>query len=415
MGEVYEAEHVRLGSRVAVKFLRASALSEPRAVQRFHREARAAAALRSEHVATVFDCGQLDDGTPYLVMERLFGEDLHSLLSRTGKLPVRRAVKLVHEACVGLSAVHAAGLIHRDLKPANLFVAKQSGGMEVCKILDFGVAKVLTGDATRQGIVVGTLRYMAPEQLEDGTNVGVRTDIYSLGAVLYECLTGAVAHRGETPQTLMFDILNRDVDQASTLRSIPLELDKIVARSLSRNASQRFPSAEEFARELLPFMKPDRDHGAAEAPEDHTLPEVGGSSDGLHPVRVTRQHGAAGLAGALGLGIVLGWVVHGSLADSPAEAARRKGLRPDGAGTAVTATNSPASVASAVPLTSSAAPLYSGHGRNAAPGAPLPVRDATRERVLARRKAPGPAPSATRPVETNTLPERFDSNNPYGN
>src|SRR5262249_19470914 len=162
--------------------------------------------LDSEHVVSVFDCGELDDGTPYLVMERLIGEDLRSLIQREGKLPIARAAQLALDACRGLAVVHGAGLVHRDIKPANLFVARRPGDREICKVLDFGVAKVLASEATHQGAFIGTVRYMAPEQLIDSVSVGPPTDVYAIGAILYECLAGMPPHAGETAQELMFSI-----------------------------------------------------------------------------------------------------------------------------------------------------------------------------------------------------------------
>src|SRR5262245_2380805 len=189
MADVYEAEHVRLGNRVALKVLRTNARADSKGFDRFRHEARRVAALSSEHVVKVFDCGELPNGMPYLVMERLWGEDLRSLLAREGRLPVRRAVKLAIGACRGLSVVHAARLVHRDLKPANLFVVRTAAS-DCCKILDFGVAKALVSDATAGGALLGTVRYMAPEQLEDAASARATADIYAVGAILYECLTG---------------------------------------------------------------------------------------------------------------------------------------------------------------------------------------------------------------------------------
>src|SRR6185503_7681116 len=140
MGEVYEAEHIRLGKRVAVKFMRAEVADDRRAVKRFGREVRALAAVMSENVVDVFDCGEVDGEIPFIVMERLQGEDMRKLLAREGALHARRAVRLALDACAGLSAVHAAGLVHRDLKPANLFLTSSKARGELCKILDFGVA-----------------------------------------------------------------------------------------------------------------------------------------------------------------------------------------------------------------------------------------------------------------------------------
>jgi eukaryotic-like serine/threonine-protein kinase len=251
MGEVYAAEHLRTGRQVALKLLRGHLGGDVRALRRFEREARALAAIHSEHVVSILDCGALESGAPYLVMERLLGEDLRRLLDRSGRLPLRRALHLAIDVCRGLRAVHASGLVHRDLKPANLFLTRRDNGEELCKILDFGVAKVDTSAATHQGTVIGTVRYMAPEQLTDGANVGPRGDIYAVGAILYECVTGVPPHAAETVQELMFNIVNRDVEPATKLVSeLPLELDRIFERALTRDPERRFPSADSLATAL---------------------------------------------------------------------------------------------------------------------------------------------------------------------
>ncbi len=253
MGDVHQAEHLRLGTLVAIKFLRASALGDPRSRDRFRREARRAAAILSEHVVRVFDYGHLDDGTPYLVMERLFGEDLRVLLAREGALPIRRAVNIVLDACRGAGAAHCAGLVHRDLKPANLFVERNREGKEKTKVLDFGVAKALESDATRPGALVGTLRYMAPEQLENAAAATPASDVYALGAILYECLTGVPARSGESLEQMVFDIMQRAVARPSVHRDLPPALESAVLRALARDPNKRFASTEDFMCALAPF------------------------------------------------------------------------------------------------------------------------------------------------------------------
>lgn len=244
---VFEAEHVRLGKVFAVKLLRPELDPNRRTAQRFRREARAMARLNNEHIVSVVDCGELDDGTPYLVMELLEGEDLRSLLNREGSLPARRAVPLIIEACRGLSEVHGAGLVHRDLKPENLFITRRSTGEDWCKVLDFGVAKMEASLATAQGAIVGTLRYMAPEQLAASSSVEPSTDIYALGAILYECLCGEPAHPGNTAQEVMYSVMNRDAPDA-TLRAakIPSALVGAVMQCLSKQKHLRPTGAGEL-------------------------------------------------------------------------------------------------------------------------------------------------------------------------
>jgi serine/threonine protein kinase len=271
MADVYEAEHVRLGNRVAVKFLRSTARSDPKGVERFRQEARRVASLNSDHIVSVFDCGELPNGTPYLVMERLLGEDLKSLLAREGKLPVRLAVELAIAACRGLSVVHSAGLVHRDLKPANLFVVRSSTAIDRCKILDFGVAKALASDATAGGALLGTVRYMAAEQLEDASSARATADIYAVGAILYECLAGMPPHRGETLQELMFDIVHRDPVPLRDVRNVPAELDRVVMKALARDRTRRFSRAGEMAEALVPYGALGHAPRPVEGDDDSTL------------------------------------------------------------------------------------------------------------------------------------------------
>jgi serine/threonine-protein kinase len=257
VGEVWEAEHTRLGKRVAIKFLRPSVLERGRALERFRREARALSAIESEHVVSAFDYGEIDGTTPYLVMERLLGEDLRSLLGRVGRLPIGRAVHIAIDACRGLSAVHAAGFVHRDLKPANLFLVRRSNGEECCKLLDFGVAKLTSCDATLPGTLVGTVRYMAPEQLKTTAPIGPATDLYAVGAVLYQALTGRAPHEADTLEELMFEIMAGPAPDVRRLRSeVPRELSSLIDRALRRDAAQRISSAAEFASALEQFVVP---------------------------------------------------------------------------------------------------------------------------------------------------------------
>jgi serine/threonine protein kinase len=242
---VFEAEHLRLGKSFAVKVLRPELDTSRLTAQRFRREAKAVARLNSEHIVSVVDCGELEDGAPYLVMELLVGEDLRSLLNREGALPARRAVPLIVEACRGLAEVHAARLVHRDLKPENLFITRRSTGEDWCKVLDFGVAKMESSLSTAQGAIIGTLRYMAPEQLEDSTSVGPATDVYALGAILFECLCGQAAHQGETAQEVMYNVMNR-LPGAALLgnANVPSSLVDVVMSCLAREHELRPQNAQ---------------------------------------------------------------------------------------------------------------------------------------------------------------------------
>jgi serine/threonine-protein kinase len=316
MGEVYAAEHVRTGKPVAVKLLRTELGHDDKAVKRFQREARALASVNSEHVVSILDCGTLPDGAPYLVMERLMGQDLRALLGQACQLPLGRALHIVLGACRGLSALHATGLIHRDLKPANLFIIARDDGHELCKILDLGVAKLDTSAATHQGAVIGTIRYMAPEQLTDSSSVGPESDVYALGAVLYECVAGKPPHPGDTIQELMFNILNRDPPPPSrVVADLPVNIDRVVERALARDPSKRFRTARALGIALESLLR-----GTYRPGEDSLHTRADDSSLDLPRARALRQRGRlALLGGALGcaaLGAALAWGV-GRSVDSP--------------------------------------------------------------------------------------------------
>jgi serine/threonine-protein kinase len=245
---IFEAEHLRLGKPFAVKLLRPELNPNRRTAQRFRREARAIARLKSEHIVSVVDCGELNDGTPYLVMELLEGEDLRSVLNRESSLPTRRAVPLIIEACRGLTEVHAAGLVHRDLKPENLFITRRSTGEDWCKVLDFGVAKMDASQSTAEGTIVGTVRYMAPEQLTDSTAVAAATDVYALGAILYECLTGRALIEGSTVQEVMYRIMNAEPAPLKELvPMLPRALAEVIERCLCKSPAGRPSNAAELA------------------------------------------------------------------------------------------------------------------------------------------------------------------------
>jgi serine/threonine protein kinase len=270
-GHVFECEHVRLGRRFAIKLLRSELDAERSAAQRFRREARAMARIHSEHVVGVIDCGELEDRTPYLVMELLRGEDLRSVLNREGRLPSRRAVPLLIQACRGMSAVHAADLVHRDLKPENLFVTKRDTGRDFCKVLDFGVAQMKASLATHPGIILGTVRYMAPEQLSSSATIGPAVDVYALGAILYECLAGRPAHSGQTVQQVMYAIMNEEREQLGQLvPGLPAALGEVVTRALRKDPSSRPHSVDELAAMLQEAMPARRDR--ARSNETTTLP-----------------------------------------------------------------------------------------------------------------------------------------------
>jgi serine/threonine protein kinase len=253
MGAVYRVEHLNLQRHFALKLLRPELTDEPGMLQRFEREARLAASVKSEHVVTIVDAGKSSTGTPYFVME-LGDSDLRRLLRAEGPLTPVRTANLGIDTCRGLAAAHDKGLVHRDLKPENLLLGCGDDGREIAKIADFGVAKALGAHSTQPGSLIGTVRYMAPEQVGLNEPVGPATDIYALGVILYECLTGAVPFEEETTERTLYRIMT---DTPEPLRArcpdLPHGLAAAIDRALERAPAARHASARAFAEALLPF------------------------------------------------------------------------------------------------------------------------------------------------------------------
>jgi eukaryotic-like serine/threonine-protein kinase len=261
MGVVVAARHVELGELFALKFLLPTVRDNEEVARRFAREARTGIRVKNEHVARVFDVGALPDGAPYMVMEHLTGEDLASIIDRRGHLPVDEAVDLLLQAGEALCEAHQLGIVHRDLKPANLFIIAGSDGLPFVKVLDFGISKTInTGEdlkATSSAAVLGSPVYMSPEQLLSSTDVDRRSDIWSLGVMLYEAVTGATPFNGTSFAALSVAILGGKFERASTLRpGLPPELDAIIASMLTVERADRLPSVDAVARRLAPLGTP---------------------------------------------------------------------------------------------------------------------------------------------------------------
>jgi len=264
MGVVVSAFRTDLEQRVAVKFLGQAAAERPDAAERFRREARAAAKIRSEHVARVLDVGTLDTGLPYMVMEFLEGNDIADELRRLERLPMIDAVDFILQAIEALAEAHASGVVHRDLKPGNLFLAHRADGTRRVKVLDFGISKALTGSSveelslTKTAALIGSPLYMAPEQMRSAKDVDTRADIWSLGAMLYEMLTGQPPYTGESIPQLCAALLHDDPIPLRQHRpEIPEGLEQAVLRCLMKDRNQRFASVFELGRALLPYAQAD--------------------------------------------------------------------------------------------------------------------------------------------------------------
>jgi eukaryotic-like serine/threonine-protein kinase len=399
MADVFEVEHLRLGSKFAAKVLRGTSIHDPSA-RRFLREARLLASLRSDHIVTVFDLCGPDEETPFYVMERLQGSDLRQLLKGVRHLSIARAVKLVLDACRGVSVAHGAGIVHRDLKPENLFVTHRDTGEEVCKLLDFGVVKSEQGSSTQHGALVGTLRYMAPEQIQHAGVVGPRSDVCSLGSILYECLAGRPPYEADSFERLAYRILNEAPEPLGALRTdLPAGLEDVVMRALARDPARRQPSAQAFADALEPFARGSDSDGASQTtetrPASHLSPNV--SRPG------PRSWAAAALAVALVLCLVaLAWSLTGER-----EGTTRSVVPPPPAPATAPRELAAIPAAPATPSAVPAAPETESVARQHATAAPRATAESTRGRAKPTARSSSPPVSSARPQLS------IEARNPY--
>ena len=388
MGSVWVARHLTLDVDVAIKLMAPDLASSPGARGRFEREAKASASLRIPNAVHVHDYG-LEDGTPYLAMELLDGEDLEARLRRVGRLDGAAMSHVVSQVSKALRRAHEIGLVHRDLKPGNLFLARQ-GGEEILKVLDFGIAKApglgVVGTVTKTGTLLGSPLYMSPEQIRRSKAVDHRSDLWSLGVIVFEGLTGRLPFQGEDLGELLFSICSAEIPRASRIApDLGPEVDRFFARALAREPADRFQSADELASALaeatsapaLPCSPATATVLAAPlpsaAPQERagTLSPHGTTMIGPPVRRARRWPLSIAVAGALGLAVLATFVVRVFTTDEPPiGSAGSDGLLP-----------APTALSAEAPL----------------PTAPLPTAPVTTAPVATPTTGPDATTTTTRP------------------
>ncbi len=330
MGQVYLAEHVKMGRRSAIKVMNPFMVHDPDAVARFNREAANASRITHPNVCAIYDFGETPDGLIYLAMEFVEGEPLTDLLEREGTLPPRRAVPIFLQVADALQAAHDLDIVHRDLKPDNIMLARAKGGADVVKVVDFGIAKAVGGDesqkVTKTGLVVGTPEFMSPEQLS-GDAVDGRSDLYSLALVLFRALTGRLPFEASTVQETMIKRLTdapQTLAQARPDLAFPTGLAEILNAALTRSPVDRYQTVAKFAGDVaavtgltggrasagIPATRADTegktqllDAAATQLMGSKRSPPAPGKKRSLVPIVV----GAIVLLGGGGAGVVLLW------------------------------------------------------------------------------------------------------------
>lgn len=421
MGAVYRATNIAIGKRVALKFLHREAALDRDAVTRFQREAEAASAVESAHIVEIFDSGTTEDGRPFLVMELLRGEDLRQRLRREGPLPAAEVVRLGRQVARALRRAHEAGIVHRDLKPDNVFLCERDDDPMFVKLVDFGISKIApkgtpANALTRRGVVLGTAYYMSPEQAQALPDIDGRTDLFSLGAILYESLTGAPPHTGRAYESVLVSICTKD---APPLRErvpmVPEALASVVHRALARDRSERYQSAAELYADLTAATPrdPTARQDVLSEPElalttDPTTPILAETAPSPIVTPTARRPGSFGRRAAgvalltmLPVGLLLGWPRAPEPADPTTHSDPGFGAELHSAGA------SSAQASESLRRAGSAATIRS---EPAAPGRDLPVPSTppptSGRPSLHADAAASPAGSVRPPLDPSTAPPR---------
>jgi len=297
MGVVLAATHIELGERRAIKLMHASGSDDAEYVTRFLREARALARLRGEHIARVHDVGRLGDGVPYMVIEYLEGTDLACVLEARTRLSVQEAVLFLLQVCEALAEAHVAGIVHRDLKPQNLFLTRAPDGSPHVKVIDFGIAKTTATDATQQkgpgsptktGAWMGSPLYMSPEQIQSARDVDPRSDIWALGAILYEFVTGKQVWPGTELMEIFYQVtMTAPIVPSTIVPNLPPGLDAVILRCLEKDRNRRYANVAELAEALAVFAVDEAKSYARRATRivlgrQSTMPHISESSGEHH-------------------------------------------------------------------------------------------------------------------------------------
>jgi len=377
MGQVYLAEHVKMGRRSAIKVMNPSMVHDPEAVARFNREASNASRISDAHVCAIYDFGETPEGLIYLAMEFIEGEPLTELIRREGALPVVRAADICIQVAAALQAAHDLGIVHRDLKPDNIMLTRGRDGADGVKVVDFGLAKAVGGEGggqkvTRTGLVVGTPEFMSPEQLS-GDKLDGRSDVYSLGLVLFNTLTGTLPFPADSVQEAMIKRLTDEPAELVEVRPdlhFPPGLQQTLDTGLARSPVDRYQSAAKFAHDLASVVGLSRADGGVTLPPTLTDDD---KTELIEPVRAGKRSrvpivvGVIVLLGAAGAVVTIGRTVRQTGSVRAADTAQQIAPSPP-----------PVDTAARAPVV----PLRRGRVERSRAPAPRPRIDVTRARDL---------------------------------